>query len=279
MPASKVKNIILLLLVLVNLLLLSIVIPTARERQEQYETTAAQLEALYSQYDIRLDASNLPATRTLYTLEFSPDDDAGLEAMQALLGGMVLVEDDSTRYLRTYSSSQGTCQLTRSGELSARLQDGETASDLEKTVKEQMEAMGVEVAQVSLPVRRSAGVYTVSAVQELLQVPVFSAVLEFTFRNGEPTRLEGTVYFDVTGLCRTDDTTCITCADALVAFLGSRDSMGWVGASVVGTAQGYLRAETASAAVVRLVPGWKIDTDTGSFWVNGITREVTALEA
>ena len=277
MPASKVKNIILLILALVNVLLLCLVTPLARERRVEAEETAAQLEALFGRYDIRLDAGTLPDTRTLYTLEFSPGDDAGVSAMQALLGDMVLAEDDSTRYLRTYSSALGTCSISRSGELSARLEQSQQVGDLEKAARDQMKEMGVEAVQVELPVRRSAGVYTVTVYQKLQDVPVFSAALQFTFQNSELARLEGTVYFDVTGLSRTDDTACISCADALVAFLGSRDELGWVGASVTDAAQGYLRSGTASAAVVRLTPGWKIHTDTGAFWVNGITREVTAM--
>ena len=59
--------------------------------------------------------------------------------------------------------------------------------------------------------------------------------------------------------------------------MGSRDTLGWVGATVNEVEQGYCRADTASAAVVRLVPGWAIYTDTGDFWVNGITRMVSPL--
>ena len=121
------------------------------------------------------------------------------------------------------------------------------------------------------------GVYSVTVVQQILEVPVFSAALRCTFHNGVLTRIEGTAYFDTTGLVRTDDVTCCTAADALVAFLGARSDLGWVGASVTAVTQGYYRAETASAAVVRLVPGWRIATDTGEFWVNGIDRHVSAL--
>ena len=278
MPTAKLKNIVILILALVNVLLLCLVIPLGQERQRQQAEAAAQLETLFGQYGVRLDADELPDSRLLYTLEFSPDDDASLPAMRALLGDMVYIEEDSTRYVRTYRSEQGTCQISRGGSLEARLQGRAADTDLERAVSEELEAMGVAVASVSLPDRSSAGVYTVTAVQQILDVPVFSSALKFTFHNGVMTRAEGTVYFDAANLFRTDDLRCMSCADALVAFLGSRDNLGWVGASVVGVAQGYLRAETASAAGVRLVPGWRISTDTGSFWVNGISGEVSALE-
>lgn len=278
MPFPKLKNLMILILALVNVLLLCLVIPLSRERQSQRALAAAKLEALFERYDVKLDSAILPEERQLYTLEFSPDNDAALPAMQALLGRNVLVQDDSTRYLSLYRSNQGQCQLSRGGNLQARLTGQAALSDLTRGTASKMEAMGVETASVSLPNRKSAGIYIVTTVQQLLDVPVFSSALDFTYRNGVLTRVDGTVYFDTASMVRTDDTASITCADALVAFLGSRDQLGWVGGAVTNVAQGYLRVETASAAVVRLAPGWQITTDTGIFWVNGITREVQSLE-
>lgn len=278
MPVSKVKNIVILILVLVNILLLCLVVPLSQERQDQESETFAQLETLMEGYDVQLHLETLPKTRTLYPLEFTPEDNGALPAMQALLGEMVLMENDSTRYVQIYRSEQGTCQLSRDGGMEARLENRKAASDLPKAAKAELEAMGLTAAYVTTPNRSSAGIYTVTAVQQLLDVPVFSAALTCTFQNGVLSRMEGTLYFDTTGLVRTDDNICCSAADALVAFLGSRDALGWVGASVTDVTQGYCRAETASAAVVRLVPGWRVSTDTGDFWVNGISRQVSLLE-
>ncbi len=279
MPASKVKNLAILILALVNGILLLLVVPLVQERHQQRAQAEASLEALFARYGLQLDAGELPETRLLYTVEFSPGEDAAEGAMRALLGEAVLREDDSTRYLQIYQSEQGRCRVSRDGQLTARLEDRASAGDLQEALTEELAAMGLMASEVSLPARTSAGVYTVTALQELLGVPVFSAALQGTFHNGGLTRLEGTAYFDTAGLARTDDEACCSAADALVAFLGSQDALGWVGSSVTAVTQGYLRAETASAAVVRLVPGWRITTDTGDFWVAGIDRQVSALAA
>lgn len=279
LPVSKLKNVIILILALANILLLALVLPLRHQRMEQQSLAAQQLESLFSQYGVRLDTDHLPDDRVLYALEFSPEDDGALPAMKALLGDNVLVQDDSTRYLSLYRSELGQCQLSRGGSLEARLQSRPSVGDMSREVRELLEELGISVASVSLPQQRSAGIYTVVATQKLLEMPVFSSALTFTFHSGAVTRISGTAYFDTAGLVRTDDQACISCADALVAFLGSRDTLGWVGSAVVDVAQGYLRAETASAAVVRLIPGWRLTTDTGAFWINGITRGVTALDA
>ena len=157
MPASKVKNIVILILLVVNVLLLCLVVPLAQERQQQRQAAVAELEAMFARYGVLLDAGGLPETRVLYTVEFSPDEQAAQPAMQALLGEMVLMENDSTRYLQIYRSEQGTCQLSRDGSLEARLQDREAAGDLREAAAGEAEAMGLMVAEVSQPERSSAG--------------------------------------------------------------------------------------------------------------------------
>lgn len=278
MPYSKVKNLLILILALVNILLLCLVLPLRHERMEQKALEMQRLEDLFSRSGVALAVGALPEGRNLYTLEFSPDPEAVLPAANALLGSAVLAQADSTPYLSLYSSTSGHVEISRGGKLEARFIGRKSAGNVPEEVRSLMEGMGLETASVSEPVRQSAGVYTVTAIQKLLDVPVFSSALVFTYRSGALTRLEGTAYYDTTGICRTDDTACASCADALAAFLGSRNALGWVGAEVKEVCQGYFHVETASAAVVRLVPGWRVSTDTGGFWVNGITREVLALE-
>lgn len=277
MPISKLKNIVILILLVANLLLLVLLVPLARQRRTQLAQAQETLEELFADAGVRLDAGQLPDTRPLYTVEFTPDDSGALPAMQALLGEMVLMEHDSTRYIQTYTSAAGSCQLSRGSVLTARLQDQEPVADLSKDLSGLMVRMGLESAGISAPQRVRAGVYRLTAVQKLLEVPVFTANVTATYENSVLTELTGTLYFDTTGMVRTDDVTSCTAADALVAFLGSRDALGWVGATVTDVEQGYCRSDTASAAVVRLAPGWAISTDTGDFWVDGITRTVEPL--
>ncbi len=278
MPYSKIKNLLILILVLVNALLLCLVLPLRHERMEQQALEERKLADLFARSGVALAVGDLPEERTLYTLEFSPNPEAALPAANALLGSAVLAQADSTPYLSLYTASTGRVEFSRGGNLEARFYGRKSAGSVPEEVRSLMEGMGLETVSVSEPTRQSAGVYQVTAIQKLLDVPVFSSALVFTYRSGALTRLEGTAYFDTTGICRLDDVACASCADALVAFLGSRDALGWVGAAVQEVSQGYLHVETASAAVVRLVPGWRVSTDTGAFWVNGITREVSALE-
>ena len=106
-------------------------------------------------------------------------------------------------------------------------------------------------------------------------VPVFESALTFSYRNNTLYSVEGEFY-PAGEIVRVSESACISCADALVALLSSRDQLGWVGSEIVSCEQGYVHSETASSAM-RFVPVWRVETDAGSFYVNGMTREVRQI--
>lgn len=273
MPVSKLKNIAILILLLANLALLALVVPNRLEERREGETLRQSLRELCAQQEVELDPAIVPDTVTLYGLELSEDSGAALRAATALLGAEVLVQDDSTRYLSTYRSGGGVCSISRSGGLTAELTGGEVRESPEEDAERLLAEMGFQISRHGAAMPQADGSRTVSAMQSILGVTVFSQGLTLTYRDGCLRGVEG-VFF--TGdVARVDSSTCLSAADALVAFLSARFDLGWVGSTVTAMEQGYRQADTASAAVVHLSPVWRIDTDTGSFFVDGLTGAVT----
>lgn len=273
MSVSKIKNLILLILALAVLALLPAVVPTQAARMGAERNVHEKLAALYSAYGLTLDAANLPASQTLYSIELEDPDASG--AAQALLGGKTEEQPTAAGTLAGFTAVNGTFSLTRSGQLTARLTQASAAHDLTRATKRYLRSMDFSIAALTEPSRESAGVYTLTAQQSLFGVPVFESKLVFTYRNSELSRVEGTFYPSAQA-ARVSEDACISCADALVALLSNRDSLGWVGSEVTACEQGYLHSETASSAL-RFVPVWRIETDAGAFYVNGITREVRQI--
>ena len=137
--------------------------------------------------------------------------------------------------------------------------------------------MGFETRGVSEPERQSAGVYSVHAAQTILGVPVLSEGLRLRYTNSTLDEIDGYFYTGASQITRISEDACISCADALTAFLSRRDALGWVGSKILRVQQAYRHTESASASM-RLSPAWILVTDTGSFCVNGLSREVTAWE-
>lgn len=273
MSVSKIKNLILLILLLALVCLMPAVIPTQSARANSEKAVHEKLSALYSSYGIELDALSLPASQTLYTIELTEPD--AKSAAQALLGNNLEESEPSSRVLAEYTSENGTFSLGRGGVLSVKLSGDSSARDISRAARRTLRAMDFDISELSAPARKTAGVYSLLAEQSLFDVPVFESALTLTYRNGALVALEGT-YYPPGETMRVSDDACISCADALVALLSSRDSLGWVGSRILSCRQGYVHSETASSAL-RFVPVWRIETDAGAFYVGGISREVRQI--
>ena len=92
MSASKIKNLILLILLLGVLGLLPAVVPTQAARTGAERNVHEKLEELYSSYGLTLDASSLPDSQTLYAIELENPDASN--AAQALLGSKAVSRGD-----------------------------------------------------------------------------------------------------------------------------------------------------------------------------------------
>lgn len=278
MPFEKIKTIILAILIAMNLFLLAIVVPARQAENARQESLRTNLQTLFAGYDVELEPERIPQERALYPLLLEPDEQVQLQAAQMLLGSVTDMPTDGGRYTTGYVSGRGTCQFARNGDFSAELTQPLEASalDLGRAAERLLEEMGYHCADVPEPVRETAGVYTVTARQTVDGVPVFSSELVLTYSNNALTAVSGVFFTGAENALQAEPTACITVADALIAFLNSRDELGWVGSRIDAVEQGYLLVETASASTIRLNPVWRIRTDTGAFLVNGMTAEVSA---
>ena len=168
MPASKLKNLAILILLLANLALLALLIPGRIAANEQRSSLSEALSTLCANQDVSLAPDAIPDTLTLYALELGEDPDADLAAATALLGQQVLAQDDSTRYLSLYSAAAGDVQISRDGTFSAQLADQGETSDLSAAAMRTLKAMGFDVHSLGEPERIRAGVYTLTAHQAVL---------------------------------------------------------------------------------------------------------------
>lgn len=275
MPASKLKNLAIIILLLCNVFLLILVVPARWESRQQQNALRDQLVALYDGYGLSLPEGRLPEGRELYLLEAQYDADAALAAARALLGEQVLSESDSGSYQTSYTSSRGACTIRRDS-LNAKLTDGSAVNgSLRTATRRTLGKMGFAIDTLSSPVSEG-GENLVTARQSIAGSSVFSCELVFRYRAGVLQSVSGGFCPAAETLTAIGSEKSISCADALVAFLNALEQTGWVGSAITGIEQGYLLAESAGASTVQLIPVWQLSTDTGVFYVNGITRDVTA---
>ena len=270
MSASRMKNLILLVLTLCALGLLCIVVPNRLSQTHEQRQMLQELKTLYESYGLSIEPDELPRSPTLYSVELS--EDGAQTAAQALLGAKAALAGESG-YESTYESELGTLHITRTGGFSAALTGGSRVSSPEKAAEKLLRAMDFQYQ--TLTREQTAGTVQISASQTLLGVPVLGSQLTLTYTDEQLTAVEGTFYTGGSSITRVSEQEAISAADALAQLLARRDALGWVGSAVTGLTLGYLPSDLAGTGI-RFVPVWRVETDAGSFSINGITREITA---
>ena len=112
MSASRMKNLILLVLTLCALGLLCIVVPNRLAQTHEQRQMLQELKTLYEGYDLSIDLDELPHSPTLYIVELS--EDGAQTAAQALLGAKT-APAGASGFESTYESDLGTLHITRTG--------------------------------------------------------------------------------------------------------------------------------------------------------------------
>lgn len=273
--SAKLKNFVILVLLLAVAFLLILVIPQQQAIHSQAETTGQLLQTLCENAGIRMDAAILPEDQTLYELELTSSSSAELAIATLLLGDGVTASEGATRFSSIYTSQNGSCSFSNGdGSFSVTLYTAtEAGSRLTDFTEELLSSLGFDPTDVAL-IYASGQTRLVTATQQYLGVPVFSSGLTLTFTGSGLTGISGVFYISDDQPVRISDTACITCADAIVAFLSARETLGWVGEEITAVTQGYIRSGVAT----NLTPVWRITTDTGVIEVNGITRAVSLVE-
>lgn len=276
MPVPKIKNLILLILAVTVVFLMLLVVPNLTARNQQREKLHEQLEILFDSCGVELVPEKLPTESTLYAVELDGQADQQRIA-RALLGENCSLDTDSTLFVSTYTSELGKCTFRLGGGFSAELASVEQRANQTRTARQLLRQMEYVAEQLPEPVVSGSGDAQFALSQLLLGVPVLSDGLTLTLTADGGARLEGSAFIGTSHITRVSENACISCADALVALLAERDALGWMGSRVEQVRQGYVYAETASAAV-RMVPVWIIETDTAVFRVNGLSGELTQTD-
>lgn len=275
MQASKIKNVFLLALVLVNIFLLILVIPQRRQTETSDAKAGEELEQIFQKRGIELDWSLVPDELELYELELDGGSSAEQSAASVLLGSAMLVDDGEGLVSNSYVGQKGTAEFHKSGAFSIELTEKENAgADLIQAGQTLLQSIGfTPYGEVTLT-RESAGKYLVTAVQSLEGAPVYGSQAELRYDNYCLAEVTGVWYSTYQGHMGSGK--CVSAVTALVSFLASQDELGWLCTSIEEVSQGYIEEATPTLGAARLVPVWKIRTDTGEFYVNGLTKEVSA---
>ena len=274
MEWSKIKNIVLLMLLAVNLFLLVLVADQERKSaayQEEARTGAVEILAAANIY---MDPEALPPESRLYTMAVERDRTTEDTMAQVLLGETTKSGDLGPV---TYSGASGEGQFLSDGKFSFSFDPGSMPAG-EKTPEEHgrqlLEKAGYQ-CQV-LERREQADRTVLVTVQQLWDgSPVFNSVAELSYSDGSLRSIRGQ---RLMGNPEPEaGSEPLDVATILLRFLSGVQDGGYVCSEIVSMSAGYevTMSSTGSAA---LEPVWLITTNTVPFYVDGTDGTVRQAE-
>lgn len=268
MPASKLKNITIFILLLANLFLLVLVLPSRTAQKKQTAQTERQLSSLLDSAGVTLVPDKLPETEDCYCLSLTMSEELQSAAAESLLG--TLRETKAQSFEAVYRGQNGQGSIGADGIAVFSFTGLPRAGDLLADSSTRFSSAQLSCTKPQL----SADGTSVTAFAAVSGLPVFSAPLTMEYEDGVPARFSGLL------LCpektvRTNSEECLSAADALLSFFAGRMETGWVGSRILTITQGYTAKITRQSA--ELTPCWRIETDTGVYLVDGMTAAVTAV--
>lgn len=273
MSWSKLKTIIIYILLLLNLFLLALV-GMNRLRARHYQTTALiEAAAVLARNNIQVQWEQLPREMTLPAVTLTRDLEKEEQLVRAFLGEDVAASaSGGGLYVYAGRTVAGTASFRGNGEFSVAC--GEPISQ-GATPQELMGQLGLHTGRV----REEEGLST--AEQSLNGVPVYSAGssaqgpagMTLTYDDaGRLCAATGRLYL---GKPAAEQEEAASVSTALMAFLNFVVENGDVCGEITDMAPVY----RAGGDPVRLTTAWLIRTDTGGYFVDAVSTEVSRAPA
>lgn len=266
MDRFRLKNIIILILLLVNGFLLGTLAVRKSAEQEFFRRTAEQLVELFEADGISLDVYAISRDTPPAGLTLSRDTALEQRAAGFLLGEAA-ASDDQGGGIYSYQSAGGQALFRSSGGFEAA---GRLSEEPEDFCRDFCRTFSYEEPVFLLD---EEGNGSASAVCVRGGLPVFNCTVRFTVEGGCVTAVSGTLLPEggvpVQG---TDEV--LSAAGALTAFQRMRRENAAVASSVTGTQLCYELQNTGAA--ISLTPAWQVMTDTADYYVNCVSGTVTA---
>lgn len=273
MEWRKLKNLIILILLVVNGFLLVLVAARGREAGQYERSALEQTVRVLEQGGIQVDVAAAAPADGLTPLGVERDLERELQMAQALLGSQSVQADNRGGGLYLYQNDGGELSVRAGGELSGAVADGGQPAQggPERHAAGLLKKMGIDGEQTT--VTEEDGRTRVRFRQLWSGVPVFSCQVEFVYEAGLFRSVQGTLLTAQTGAAEGAD--CLTLPTALMRFSEEIAGTGDVCTAIRSMEPGYRGTAQSLSGGVRLSPVWLVTTDTASYYLDCVTGSLT----
>lgn len=266
MESSKVKNIVLLILLITNLLLLFLMVSQRLESRQLQEKTLTDAVQLLEAKGVSVKAENLDELSFPSSLSLERDAAWEQQAFTALLGEGTTVTQRGL--LAQYHGPLGQAEVHNDGTFSVTLSPGSYPVE---------DGDRLSCAQSALKLIHFTAILseqtddTLIALQKIDDSPVFSCQTALHFEGESLVSISGTRL--VGQPVQSADSEPLNVATLLVRFRGNLIESGEACTAILSASQGYL-LPSASGGKMELVPVLRLETDTNDYYLSALTGEI-----
>lgn len=271
MEWPKLKNIILLILLITNLFLLFLV-GYRTWNTARYES-GARSDALtvLAKNGMEMDKEALPRDTLLSTATVSRDREREAELVAPLLGPVTEQVLGGGQFL--YSGEKGQVYLRSRGEFAMALEPGAypLSGSMSDHAREVLSRMGFDGTVTDVTGTAESGAVTLVQLWE--NTPVLNCAVKVTYRNGSLVAASGT---RLAGSPAVTGSTELSSVTGLLRFLELLSDTGDV-CNRITVMQGGYQLSTGPSDPATLTPVWYFETDTGAYCLDILGNQLRKL--
>ena len=266
MDRYRLKNIIIIILLLLNVFLGASLVSRETAVRSARSRTVQQLTALFAEDDMELAPDAISPELPPSSLTFSRDPVLEQKAAAFFLGDGLKQDTRSDSIYTAYTSALGTAQFRSNGSFDISVMPSEESA--ETLCRSFCTAFGFDAPVFTL---NQAGSGTAAAVYRYNGLPVYNCTVTFSIEAGRLRSVSGTL-LPATASAVNSEQEALTAAAALITFQQYRKESGASASSVTGT---HLCYELQSSATsLSIAPAWCVETDVAKYYVNCTTGTV-----
>lgn len=266
MDRYRLKNIIILILALVNLFLLGSIIQRHNAQISSHQNAVEQLCELFEADGVELLPERIPSKQPPESLSLSRSSELE-EKAAALLLGSTYQETDQGGGILTCTSERGTALFRANGSFEASGTLG--TKDSLAFSREFCHRFGYSKPEFQLD---KAGNGSGEALRLWDGLPIFNSSIRFTFTQGQLTQIEG-ILLSENATPLPPEVEPLSALAALTRFQQARKETGAVVNAITDISLCY-ELQSSTSLPISLVPAWCIDSNTVKYYVNAVTGVV-----
>lgn len=276
MDRTLIKNVLIIILVLVNVFLLYIVLHNASEERQAAVYRKQALENVLKENGISLKADISLPDKTESQVSLKRDEAKEESKISALLGNCVISDQGGNIY--HYDGAKGSAQLQGSGEFEILLNSDDiyAGKDPVSAAKTAMRKLGLSSGDVEPKVKTDGDSTTVTLYCSYKDTTVYNASIDFSFYGNSLRIISGKRLLDSESQVSSDGT-YLDSVTVLMKFLESVRKTGDVCSEIDDLQIGYYLSSSVSGDCT-LKPIWRIQTNSRPYYIDAQTGKAETIE-